>query len=206
MSIKDGLLAITNEVLEDVQKEAKAIILKAETEAKETLKSAKEKADLNYQNVIAQAKIKAKNEQRKIASLTEVEVRNHLLQTKEEIVEATFDKTINRLKKFTATKEYNDYLLKLIEQAAKQINRKKLIVEVNAKDKSWLKQVNLDGLSEKLGCKLALSDKSEEFMGGCKIESEDGKITYDSTIDNKLRELKPSLRVEVAKILFGNEE
>ena len=37
MSVKDGLLAITNEVLEEVQKEAQAIILAAENEAKKTL-------------------------------------------------------------------------------------------------------------------------------------------------------------------------
>ena len=51
MSIKDGLLAITNEVLGDVQKEAEAIILAAENEAKETLKAAKEQADKNYQTI-----------------------------------------------------------------------------------------------------------------------------------------------------------
>ena len=49
MSVKDGLSAIANEVLEDVQKEAEAIILAAEKEAKETLKTAKKQADQNYQ-------------------------------------------------------------------------------------------------------------------------------------------------------------
>ena len=52
---------------------------------------------------------------------------------------------------------------------------------------------------------LTFSDKTEEFTGGCKIETENGKITYDNTIDNRLRELKPTLRIEVAKILFGEE-
>ena len=60
MSIKDGLSAITNEVLGDVQKEAEAIILAAEKEAKETLKAAKEQADKNYQAIINEAKVKAK--------------------------------------------------------------------------------------------------------------------------------------------------
>jgi vacuolar-type H+-ATPase subunit E/Vma4 len=42
-------------------------------------------------------------------------------------------------------------------------------------------------------------------MGGCVIQTGDGKVTYDSTIDNRLKELKPNLRVEVAKILFEKE-
>ena len=205
MNIKDGLLAITNEVLGDVQNEAQAIILKAENEAKETLKAAKEQANQNYQTIINQAKTRVESERRKIASVTEVEIRNRVLQAKEDLVDAAFEKTLAKLKKYTSTKGYRDYLLKLIEQVAKRIDRKNLVVQVNAKDKTWLKQEMLNRLSKKLHCELTLSDQTEEFIGGCKIQTGNGKITYDSTIDNRLQELKPTLRVEVAKILFGKE-
>ena len=50
MTVKDGISAIAKEVLGDVQKEAEAIILAAENEAKATLKAAKEQADQNYQS------------------------------------------------------------------------------------------------------------------------------------------------------------
>ena len=50
MTVKDGVSAIASEVLGDVQKEAEAIILAAENEAKETLRAAKEQADQNYQD------------------------------------------------------------------------------------------------------------------------------------------------------------
>lgn len=205
MSVKDGLLAITNEVLEDVQKEAQAIIFAAEDEAKKTLRTAKEQADQNYQTIINQAKIEGESERRKIASATEVEMRNDLLQTKEDLVDAAFAEALAKLKEFKATKEYRDYLTKLIEQVAKRIDRKNLIVQVNAEDKTWITQGILNRLSKKLLCELTLSDQTQEFIGGFKIQTEDGKITYDSTIDNRLEELKPTLRVEIAKILFEKE-
>jgi vacuolar-type H+-ATPase subunit E/Vma4 len=53
---------------------------------------------------------------------------------------------------------------------------------------------------------LRLSDKTEDYLGGCVIQTEDGKIIYDVTLDNRLQELKPVLRVELAKILFGEAE
>lgn len=205
MSIKDGLIAITNEVLEDVQKEAQAIILVAENKAKTILKSAKEQADQNYQTIVAQSKTKSEDESRKIESITEVEIRNRLLQTKEDLVDAAFEKTLTKLEKFTESKEYMNYLFRLIGQVAKQIDRKNLVVQVNAKDKTWLTQATLNSLCEKLNCELTLSDEEGEFIGGCKMETEDGKITYDSTIDNRLQELKSAIRVEVAKILFEKE-
>ena len=205
MSIKDGLSAITSEVLEDVQKEAEAIIIAAENEAKETLKAAKEQADQKYQTIINQAKTKAENERRKITSVTEVEMRNRLLQTKEDLVNTAFEKALIKLEDFVTTEKYHEYLLKLIEEVAERIGQKNLVVQVNAKDKAWLTQDILNPLSKKLHCELKLSDQTEDCVGGCKIQTVDGKITYDSTIDNRLQELKPALRVEVAKILFGKE-
>jgi len=205
VSIKYGLSAITSEVLEDVQKEAEAIILAAENEAKKTLKAGKGQADQNYQTIINQAKTQAENERRKITSVTEVEMRNRLLQTKEELVNTAFEKALIKLEGFVTTEKYHDYLLKLIEEVAERIGQKNLVVQVNAKDKAWLTQDILNLLSKKLHRELKLSEQTEDYVGGCKILTVDGKITYDSTIDNRLQELKPALRVEVAKILFGKE-
>ena len=205
MSVKDGLSAIANEVLGDVQKEAEAIILSSQNQAKETLKVAKQQADEKYKTMINQATAKAEGEKRKIASVTEVEMRNRLLQSKEELVDIAFDKALARIKEFAATEEYHSYLLKLIKEVAERIGQKKLTMQVNAKDKAWLTQDTLNHLSKKLNCELTLLDQTEDYIGGFKIQTVDGKITYDSTLDNRLEELKPVLRVEVAKILFGKE-
>jgi vacuolar-type H+-ATPase subunit E/Vma4 len=50
---------------------------------------------------------------------------------------------------------------------------------------------------------LRLIEKTSEYIGGCIIQTEDGKIIFDVTLDNRLEELKPVLRVEIAKTLFG---
>jgi len=203
MSIKNGISAITNDVLGDVQKEAEAIILTAENEAKVTLKSAKEQADQIYRVIICQAKVNAEAEKRKIASVTDVEMRNRLLQTKEELVDIAFEKALVELKNFVETEDYHEYLIKLIQSAAEKMDKKDIVVQVNAKDNNWLTQDLLKRLSKKCRCELRLSDKTEDYLGGCVIQTEDGKIIYDVTLDNRLKELKPVLRVELAKILFG---
>jgi V/A-type H+/Na+-transporting ATPase subunit E len=203
MSVKNGISAIANDVVGDVQKEAEAIILAAENEAKATLKAAKVQADQIYQATISQANAKADAEKRKIASVTEVEMRNRLLQTKENLVDVAFEKASVKLREFVETEEYHRYLLKLIEDAAEKIGQKNLVVQVNAKDQAWLTQDMLKRLSKKLHCELSLSNKTEDYLGGCIIQTEDGKIIYDDTIDNRLQELKPVLRVQLAKILFG---
>jgi V/A-type H+/Na+-transporting ATPase subunit E len=203
MSIKNGISAISDEVVGDAQREAEAAILAAEKEAKEALQTAKREADEKYRELVGHAKAKAESERRKIASVTEVEMRNRLLASKEELVDAAFEKAIAKFRSFVETDEYKIYLVKLIEEVARKIGQKDLVVEVKAADASWLTQETLKSLSEKLHAELKLVKSNEQFIGGCIIQTGDGKIIYNSTIDTMLDELKPTLRVEVAKILFG---
>jgi len=203
VTVKDGVSAIASEVLGDIQKEAEALLLTAENEAKETLKAAKEQANQNYRAKISEAKAKADGEKRKIASVAAVEIRNRLLQTKEELVDEAFEKALGKLEAFVKTSEYHTYLLELIKDASSRIGQRQLVVQVNARDKEWLTQDMLESLSKKLKCELTLADKKGGYIGGCIVQTADNKIIYDVTIDNRMQELKPVLRVEIAKILFG---
>jgi V/A-type H+-transporting ATPase subunit E len=203
MSVKNGISAISKEVLGDAQKEAEAIILAAESEAKETLKAAKKSADQKYLEIISNAKHSAEAERRKISSVTEVEMRNRLLETKEALVDVVFDKALAKFKDFVETEAYRDYLVKLIEDDAEKIGQKDLVVQVNTKDAAWLTQDILKPSAKKMHCELKIIKATEQFIGGCIIQTSNGKIFYNSTIDARLEELKPTLRVEVAKILFG---
>jgi vacuolar-type H+-ATPase subunit E/Vma4 len=203
MTVKDGVSAIANEVLGDVQKEAEAILIAAENDANEILRTAKEQASQTYKAIIIQANSKAETEKRRIASLTEVEMRNYLLQTKEDLVDVAFEQARLKLEYFVKTNEYHTYLLNLIKDACERIGQKKLVVQVNAMDERWLTQDMLKNLSSEIGLDLMLSDKTGSFIGGGIIQTIDNKVIYDVTINNRLQELKPVLRVEIAKILFG---
>lgn len=203
MSTKNGISAISDEVVGDAQKEAETTILVAEKDAKETLQTAKREADEKYRELVDRAKTNAESQRRKIASVTEVEMRNRLLVSKEELVDAAFEKAVAEFKTFVETEEYQTYLVKLIGDTAQKIGQKELVVEVNAADASWLTEETLKPLSKKLNAELKLAKSNEQFIGGCIIQTGDGKIIYNSTIDMILEELKPALRVEVAKILFG---
>ncbi len=153
-----------------------------------------------------EAKTKAGSERKKIESLTEVETRNRLLRKKEQLVNDTFDKALQQLIAFTKTEEYHDYLVDLIRETATKLNSKNVILRLNAEDKRRLTKKDLTRISEKLGVQLKLSETAEDCIGGCRLQTPDKKVLYDNTIENRLQQLKPYLRVEVARILFGKEE
>jgi V/A-type H+/Na+-transporting ATPase subunit E len=203
--IKEGLAAIASEVLEDVRKEAKAIILDAEAEAKETLRIAKEEADKTYTNTLNEAKSKSETEKRRIQSLTEVEMRNRLLQTREDLVHVAFAKASEKLKDFAGTPEYHTLLLRLIDESAREIGAKTIVVHVNAADKDWLSQEILNRLGKQMKINFELAEETLDCVGGCRLQTKDEKTVYDNTLENRLQQLKPSLRLDMAKILFSEE-
>ncbi|MCL2135061.1 MAG: V-type ATP synthase subunit E family protein [Candidatus Bathyarchaeota archaeon] len=203
MDVKNNVSAIATEVIGVAEKEAETVLLEAENVAKETLFKATEKADLIRQEILNQTNVKIMSETRKIASVTEVDIRNSLLSVKDEFVDDAFEKAIIKLKDFAASEKYSDYLFKIIEDAAKKLGQKSLILQVNAKDHKWLTQHALATLSAKLQLDLRLSEKIENYIGGCRIHTIDDKIVFDATLDNKLQELRSSLRVEIAKKMFG---
>jgi V/A-type H+/Na+-transporting ATPase subunit E len=202
--IKQGLVSITNEVTDDVQKEAEKIIQEAQKTAEDILKAAEVEAEKAYDTVINDAKSKADLEKRKIESATSVDIRNQLLVAKEQLVDSVFDKALVKLKQFVKSEKYHDYLLELTKNAANVLGVKSMILHVNSEDMAWLKQ-NKETFAKKARVQFKIAEEPETCFGGLRVESEDGKIFYDNTIDNRVKQLKSTLRGEVAKILFEKE-
>jgi vacuolar-type H+-ATPase subunit E/Vma4 len=201
-SIKEGLSAIANEVLADVDKEAENIVQEAEARAKDTLKTAKENADQTYQTILDEAAVKTQAEKRRIESLTEVETRNQLLETKEAIVNEVFGRALAELQELVKTEVYHEHLTRLIEEAARKIASKNLIVHLNAADKAWLTQDKLSKLSEKLQVNLRIAKKPEQCLGGCRVQTPGGDVAYDNTLESRLEQRRQELRLKAAKIMF----
>jgi V/A-type H+-transporting ATPase subunit E len=205
VKVKEGLKGIANEVLADVQKEAEVLVHKAEEDSKETLRIAKDESDKIYALVMAEAVTKTSSEKKKIDTKADVDVRNQILVAKDALMQSTFEKAQSRLNEVVNEEKYKKFLLKLIEESANKIGSGKLIVIISSRDKLWLTQKNIDIISKRLHVDLALADETTPSIGGCKIQTIDGRIIYDSTFENRIEQLKPALRPELAKILFQKE-
>jgi vacuolar-type H+-ATPase subunit E/Vma4 len=204
--VREGLVAIANEVLEDLKKESEMLICESQSAAKEKLEKAKEEANSVYNKVIEAVKEKIVADQRKAKAMTEVEIRNQFLQVKESLVEGIFEGAKEELRQFVMTSEYYPHLLELIQEGARKISAKSVVVFVNLRDKEWLLEGNLERLSKRIRVSLVLSDEVKVYIGGCRVQSSDGKRGFDNTLDARLELAKESVRGEVAKILFELEK
>jgi V/A-type H+-transporting ATPase subunit E len=201
-NIKEGLAEIANEILEDIKKESEKIIRDAETKAAKILKDAKIEAENRHLKLLGEAKEKSELEQKKMKSLTQIEIRNKWLQVKENYINDVFDKALARIKQFVESDSYSSYLLEFIEETVKKIDSDQLVVFVNSKDRKMLENGSFKDLSKKMNKKLKLADETVDCLGGCIVKTQDMRLQYDDTFENRLQVLRPNLRIELAKILF----
>jgi V/A-type H+-transporting ATPase subunit E len=192
-SIKQGLTAIANEILEDVKLDSEKIIRDAESKASKILRDAKE-----------EAKKKSELEKKKLESLTIIEIRNRYLKVKENYIKDVFVQAFERLKIFVESENYSSWLLVAIEKAVKEFDSTQPTIYLNPKDLKLVKNENFNRLAKKL--KINFANETLNKLGGFIIETPDGKLSLNNTFENRLESIKSDLRNEIAKILFQMED
>lgn len=203
-NISSGLSSIAKEILEDAQKEAEATLLKANARGKTILHEAKTEAERRYKLLLKTSEEDIETKRVAIISSLEVEARNTLLKTREDMVEEVFKGTKQRLRSYATSKEYLGCLFELISEASKRIGSAKLMVKLNKRD-HLLSERQLQSFSKKLGVELVKSDEVIDADGGVIVSSLDGRVIVNNTFESRLEMLKPILRANVANMLFEEE-
>ena len=201
-SITRGLKSIAKEILESAEKEAEALILRAEAQAEKILEEARKKAERRYNSIIRESRERMKAEEMQLNSIFELEAKNKLLKVKEELIKEVYDEALNRLREYVLTEDYVNCLLRLISEASGRIPSGELEIRLNERDYSRITEKQLLDLSKNIGVKLIKSEKRIRCIGGVVVASPDGKIVIDNTFEIRLNSLKGSLRAKIAKILF----
>jgi V/A-type H+-transporting ATPase subunit E len=204
-NISHGLSSIAKEILEDAQKEAEAILLKAGSEGRGILDEAKAEAERRYNLILKKSKEDLETKQREINDSLSVEARNALLKAREDMLEEVFKRTQDHLKDYASSKNYLGCLSELISEASKRIGSDRLIVKLNKRDHRLLSEKQLDAVSRKLQVKLVKSDEFIDCVGGVMVSSFDGKVIVNNTFESRLEMLKRILRANIAKMLFEEE-
>ncbi len=204
-NISRGLSNIAKQILEDAEREAEGILLKAESEGKTILKEAKVEAEHKYQSIMKNNEEDLQTNRAELENILDAEKRNELLKAREEMVEEVFDRSQNRLKQYASSPNYLDCLLKLISEASSHIGSDRLKVQFNKKDHQLMSGKRLQAVSKELKVDLVKSDELLDSIGGVVVSSLDGKVIVNNTFEDRLQLLKSNLRATLGRMLFEEE-
>ena len=199
MSSNSGLESTIDQVLERNSSEFSQSLKNSLTDAQKTLSDSLPMLEEEYEKIIADGKKEADKIEKQIIGSADLQSRNKTLLIVQESTDKVLEKAKEKISNMDRNSEYSSLIAKLLTEATSALNTSDVIVFTNSKDKDVV-QSSLSNFSGS-----ELSSEMIDCIGGVKIESKDGAMKFDNTIDAKIDRLKPLIRKEIAS-KFGVKE
>ena len=202
MSSNSALERTINKVLS--QKEADLIsqIDTAYQESLKNLESSKGKLEAERTRILESAKKQAENLKRQIVGSSRLSARNKELMMIEADVNSAFEKARTKLANSGNDSAYKALMAKIVEDSLPSVGSDEVVVECTKNDAELVKKIVAD-LSKKSKIKVRVSDQPINALGGIRVRSADGTMSFDNTLDSRIERLKPLIRKNVARMLRG---
>jgi len=206
MSSSSALEHMIDKVL--VQKEAELIsqIDSAYQESLDNLESSRSKLEAERTRIVETARKQAENLKRQIIGSARLASRNQELVTIENAVNKAFEEAKKKLQASSGTDSYKDLLKQMVEESISAVGGSNtVIIESNKNDaeivRKAVSELRVTGKVQQA----EVSDQHIDVLGGIRIKSSGGTMTYDNTLDSRIERLKPLIRKNIAQKLRGVE-
>ena len=204
MSSNSTLERMIDKVL--VQKEAELIsqIDSAYQESLDNLESSLGKLEAERTRIIEAARKQAENLKRQIIGSARLAARNQELLTIENAANKAFEEAKKKLQTSSSTDSYKGLLKHMVEESISVVGGSNaVIIECNKNDVELVRKVVSELQDSGKIQQARVSDQHIDVLGGIRIRSSDGTMTYDNTLDSRIERLKPLIRKNIAQMLRG---
>ena len=192
MSSNSGLESTIDQVLERNSSEFSQSLKNSLTDAQKTLSDSLPMLEEEYEKIIADGKKEADKIEKQIIGSADLQSRNKTLLIVQESTDKVLEKAKEKISNMDRNSEYSSLISKLLTEATSALNTSDVIVFTNSKDKDVVQSA----VSSISGAEL--SNDTIDCMGGVKVTSKDGSMSFDNTIDARIELLKPLIRKDIA--------
>ena len=169
------------------------------SESQEKVSESLSELEKEYDKIISEGHKEAEKIEKQIVGSSDLEVRNKALLLVEEHTSKVFQKAKDEIQNTKRDSNYSNLISSLITEATEALGTSEITVYTNSKDK----EIVQSAISKISGAEL--SSEAIDCMGGIKITSKDGSMTFDNTIDARFERMKPLIRKNIAaKFNLGN--
>ncbi len=192
MASNSSLEQAIDKILEKTEKKILLDLENANSAAKQTLEDALPKIEQEYDQIISNGKKEADKIEKQITGSSDLEARNKQLTLVEESIDKVFTKALDEIANADRSGDYTNLIKSFMDESTKTLGTTEVLVFTNNKDKDIVQSL----ISQYPGAEV--SSETIECLGGVKVKSKDGAMTFDNTIDAKIERLKPLIRKDIA--------
>ena len=192
LASNSALESTIDKILKNTEKDILTNIKSGLDESQQKLDDAIPRLEGEYDKIISDGKKEADKIEKQITGGSDIEARNKQLMALEEAVDRVFTSALEQITNADRSGDYSNLIKTLIEEATQILGTSEITIFTNAKDKDIVQST----ISQFSGAEL--SSETIECLGGIKVKSKDGTMTFDNTIDARIERLKPLIRKEIA--------
>jgi V/A-type H+-transporting ATPase subunit E len=192
-----------------VQKEAELIsqIDSAYQESLDNLESSRSKLEAERTRIVEAARKQSENLKRQIIGSARLASRNQELLTIENAVNKAFEEAKKKLQASRDSDSYKNLLKQMVEESISAVGGSNAVIIESNKNDAEIVRKAVSELRDtgKVQQQAEVSDQHIDVLGGIRIKSSGGTMTYDNTLDSRIERLKPLIRKNIAQMLRGVE-
>lgn len=203
MSSSSSLERTINKVISQAEADFITQIDSSFQESLKNLAASRTKLDAEYNRILEGARKQGDNLKRQIVGSSRLSARNRQLVLIESAVNDTFEKAKTILASSNKENSYRLLMRKILKDSVMMIDSDQVIVECNKNDIDLVKEAISDSFNDNNKMKIKISDHPLNAIGGIRLTSADGSMTFDNTLNSRIERLKPLIRKNIAQMLRG---
>ena len=204
-SVEDNIQTLSRAILTEARAEAEQIGADANTKADSIRQKAQEQADAAHKEILDRALQEAERIRSQAVSTTQLKARTIELESREKLLDSVFKAARQQLPAIQQRPNYDQIVYSLIQEALNQLNAKEGEIRADPATQKLL----TDHISEKISADLKVSlqiGQPLEHGTGVVVNTSDGHLHYDNTLETRLSRLQNGLRSAVYRILMGESQ
>jgi len=184
--------------------EAEQAVAEARVKADAIRKKGQEQAEAVRSEILLRARQDADRLRGQVVATTQMKARTMELEHREKLLDKVFTASRKQIPSVQQWTDYNQIALRLLHEALGQLKAKKVTVRADAVTQKFYTQEVLASLSKEFKAEIALG-KPLENGTGVVVETSDGHLQFDNTLENRLGRLQNNLRSPVYRLLTGEK-
>ena len=203
MSSNSALERTISKVLSQKEAELISKIDSAYQESLNNLEASRGKLEAERIRIIESAKKQAENLKRQIVGSGRLAARNQELLVIENAVNNAFEEARKKLATSGGKDSYKELLSSIIKESVSSVGSGEVVIECNKNDVELVRRILSDLQEKNPSVQAKVSDHAIDVLGGIRVKSADGTMTFDNTLDSRIERLKPLIRKNIAQMLRG---
>jgi len=199
---EENVESLSRAILKEAQADAEQIQTEGAAKADAIRKQAQAQAEAERRAILARAAQDVERLRSQAVASAQLKARTVQLEHREKLLDQVFNAAGKKLGALKQRPDYNQIAQHLLREALVELKATKAQIRADVSTQKLLKNETVEKISKELKTEIIMGASLEEGTGVV-VETSDGHLHYDNTLETRLSRLQGSLRSSVYHVLMG---